>query len=83
MVIRKNKDGSETRMTWEEYDALKKAEQEAAEAKQAAFYAERRKIEEACSTCQEYKRHGFGPSHFASSNCQSGKHNHCTCDTCF
>lgn len=26
---------------------------------------------------------GFGPSHEASSRCESGGHAHCTCDTCF
>jgi hypothetical protein len=37
-----------------------------------------------CKYCQEIKeRGGFGPSHFASRNCQSGGRNHCTCDTCF
>ena len=25
----------------------------------------------------------FAPRHKASSHCQSGKHPHCTCDTCF
>lgn len=25
----------------------------------------------------------FAPHHKASSRCQSGKRNHCTCDTCF
>lgn len=25
----------------------------------------------------------FFPPHDASSGCESGKHNHCTCDTCF
>lgn len=35
-----------------------------------------------CKTCQEYKREIY-PNHFASSNCESGKRNHCTCDTCF
>jgi len=25
----------------------------------------------------------FAPRHKASENCKSGKHDHCTCDTCF
>lgn len=25
----------------------------------------------------------FAPNHKANERCQSGKHNHCTCDTCF
>jgi len=25
----------------------------------------------------------FGPRHKASDSCESGKHKHCTCDTCF
>lgn len=33
-----------------------------------------------CPTCAADKQ---GPPHFASSRCQSGGHNHCSCDTCF
>ena len=29
------------------------------------------------------KPFGLMPRHEASSNCESGRHNHCTCDTCF
>jgi hypothetical protein len=37
-----------------------------------------------CKYCQEIKASGgFGPSHFASPNCQSGRRPHCTCDLCF
>ena len=37
-----------------------------------------------CKYCQEIKASGgFGPPHFASPNCQSGRRNHCSCDTCF
>ena len=37
-----------------------------------------------CKYCQEIKDSGgFGPSHFASPNCRSGRRNHCTCSTCF
>ena len=36
---------------------------------------------ENCSFCQQ---HGTdGPPHFASSRCESGRRNHCSCDTCF
>lgn len=47
-------------------------------------------IDPACTICQD--RYGtlpfvtpnvFGPTHKASSRCQSGKRPHCTCDTCF
>lgn len=30
-----------------------------------------------------YGEGGFGPNHYASSGCKSGRRNHCTCDTCF
>ena len=41
-------------------------------------------LQGSCSTCDEIKTSGgFGPRHEASPNCQSGKHSHCTCDTCF
>jgi hypothetical protein len=37
-----------------------------------------------CSECDRVKANGgFGPPHNASPRCQSGGHNHCTCDTCF
>lgn len=44
-----------------------------------------------CPTCQRefYPRYRagkdapFAPPHRSSSNCQSGKYPHCTCDTCF
>lgn len=35
-----------------------------------------------CKYCQE-NRNTMEPSHFASDRCESGKRNHCTCDTCF
>lgn len=39
---------------------------------------------EGCSFCEEIKQNGgFGPSHDASNGCESGKRDHCTCDTCF
>ncbi len=37
-----------------------------------------------CSECDRVKANGgFGPPHHASPRCESGGHNHCTCDTCF
>ena len=43
-----------------------------------------------CSYCDRERTRntadGYGPfmpPHDASPNCESGKHNHCTCDTCF
>lgn len=38
-----------------------------------------------CAYCEREKAAGntFFPRHFASDRCESGKHNHCTCDTCF
>lgn len=44
-------------------------------------------IDPDCSYCQEYYNHPrlspMMPRHTASKRCQSGGHNHCTCDTCF
>jgi hypothetical protein len=48
-------------------------------------------LDPACSFCQSeiysvthvMPYNVFCPSHKASSSCQSGKHPHCTCDTCF
>lgn len=38
-----------------------------------------------CTYCDRLREEGktFHPSHRASTRCQSGGHNHCTCDTCF
>lgn len=38
-----------------------------------------------CKFCDEEraKNSDFHPPHDASDRCESGKHNHCTCDTCF
>lgn len=51
------------------------------------------KLDPSCGTCRKYfypkleegKSIGdiFAPQHKASERCQSGKHPHCTCDTCF
>lgn len=35
-----------------------------------------------CAYCAKYSG-GMMPSHNASSMCESGKRNHCTCDRCF
>lgn len=38
-----------------------------------------------CAYCDRMRaeRTTFHPPHDASSNCQSGRRNHCSCDTCF
>jgi hypothetical protein len=38
-----------------------------------------------CAYCKELLAEGtdFAPPHEASQRCQSGKRNHCSCDTCF
>lgn len=38
-----------------------------------------------CITCEREMETGnsFFPSHNESSRCESGKHNHCSCDSCF
>jgi hypothetical protein len=38
-----------------------------------------------CKFCDHERAQGndFHPSHDASLRCESGKHNHCTCDVCF
>jgi len=35
-----------------------------------------------CATIQSVYR-GFGPLHDASSRCESGRYEHCSCDRCF
>lgn len=44
----------------------------------------RHKVDD-CPTCWEYSKDGnqHFPSHDASPRCESGRHNHCTCDTCW
>jgi hypothetical protein len=54
---------------------------EALKAAMEALEAKRREIA-ACAYCQENKG-VMHPPHFASSRCESGKRNHCTCDICF
>jgi hypothetical protein len=40
-----------------------------------------------CRYCDELRDHPtlspFMPNHTALSSCRSGRHNHCTCDSCF
>jgi hypothetical protein len=38
-----------------------------------------------CAYCDRMRAQDekFFPRHDASCNCQSGRHEHCTCDTCF
>jgi hypothetical protein len=38
-----------------------------------------------CAYCDELRADGahFAPPHDASPDCQSSKHSHCSCDTCF
>lgn len=33
--------------------------------------------------CSFATKGGMAPHHYAGANCKSGKHNHCTCDSCF
>ena len=43
----------------------------------------RRSRTEDCTYCAAHKPGEMMPPHDASSRCESGKRNHCTCDTCF
>jgi len=38
-----------------------------------------------CKGCDDIRARGetFAPYHDASPRCESGRHNHCSCDTCF
>ena len=36
-----------------------------------------------CNYCIAHYRQSISPSHYASLGCESGGHNHCTCDVCF
>lgn len=38
-----------------------------------------------CKYCDDQRanKNTFFPPHTARPNCQSGRHNHCTCDGCF
>lgn len=46
-------------------------------------HPERRWRVHGCRTCIETPPGALMPPHDASSRCESGKHSHCTCDTCF
>jgi hypothetical protein len=53
---------------------------------QGATYARRKKAEPGeCAYCDRERAAGneFHPSHDASDRCESGKREHCSCDTCF
>jgi len=44
------------------------------------------RLDPKCDSCRwayEGKESPFQPSHKANSACESGKHPHCSCDTCF
>ena len=43
----------------------------------------RRSRVEDCTYCAAHKPGEMMPPHDASPRCESGKRNHCTCDTCF
>lgn len=36
-----------------------------------------------CAHCDKHGDESMMPSHDASKDCESGKHPHCTCDTCY
>jgi len=36
-----------------------------------------------CAYCDREGSNSFHPPHDASPRCESGKHSHCSCDTCF
>lgn len=36
-----------------------------------------------CKYCDDSRTDQMMPYHDASRNCESGKHHHCTCDTCY
>lgn len=55
-------------------------------ARVVGFYKSRKKAGPGeCSRCDEFRAQGedFHPNHYASSRCESGGRNHCTCDVCF
>lgn len=51
----------------------------------AAVAEKRRAPKGECKTCDDTRERGetHFPDHYASMGCKSGKHPHCTCDTCF
>lgn len=36
-----------------------------------------------CAYCDAHRDDPMMPSHTASARCESGRHPHCTCDTCY
>lgn len=65
-------------------DAAERYRKEFAAQQQPNLTGVRRDGVEGCSVCERIKADGgFGPSHDASPGCESGKHEHCSCDTCF
>lgn len=40
-------------------------------------------LDGSCRTCSELAKGKMCPPHDASPRCESGKRNHCSCDTCF
>lgn len=55
------------------------------ENKPRVLTVERRKYATDCAYCDMIRTTagGHGPYHDASHRCESGKHSHCTCDSCF
>ena len=50
----------------------------------AALYAiSQEEAEPACKQCEDAKHDTMMPRHTASSNCESGKRPHCTCEVCY
>jgi hypothetical protein len=43
----------------------------------------RRRPKGECSYCDQFGDDPMMPRHTPSDRCESGKHPHCTCDTCF
>lgn len=74
-----------TRRPTDAETAEARAAYEAAAAIKPATNTQRRTyVVNGCPTCELVKQHGgFGPPHDASPRCESGKHEHCTCDGCF
>lgn len=43
----------------------------------------RRRIPDGCTYCNQNRDTEMMPPHDASPRCESGGHNHCSCDICF
>lgn len=63
-------------------DQFRETEEEIQERQKKARLAYRRPPGE-CAYCDAHRNDSMMPSHTASKRCESGKHPHCTCDTCF